>query len=57
MVKTKIIKFCIAAFEEKMLKIYATIMTGIFLAIWIPAMIGVAKEFIQIFDHRLYLCL
>ena len=49
MVKTKIIKFCIAAFEEKMLKIYATIMTGIFLAIWIPAMIGVAKEFIQIF--------
>jgi hypothetical protein len=26
------------AFEEKMLKIYATIMTTIFLAIWIPTM-------------------
>ena len=49
MVKAKIIKFCVAAFEEKMLKIYATIMSGIFLAIWIPAMIGVIKEFIQVF--------
>tara|TARA_R100000231_G_scaffold2747_4_gene4950 strand:- start:8050 stop:8211 length:162 start_codon:yes stop_codon:yes gene_type:complete len=28
----------IKAFEEKMLKIYATIMTTIFLAIWIPTM-------------------
>ena len=28
----------IKAVEEKMLKIYATIMTTIFLAIWIPTM-------------------
>ena len=28
----------IKAFEEKMLKVYATIMTTIFLAIWIPTM-------------------
>ena len=44
MVKAKIIKFCIAAFEEKMLKIYAVIMTGVFLAIWIPAMVAVVIE-------------
>ena len=36
---TKTIKILlIKAFEEKMLKIYATIMTTIFLAIWIPTM-------------------
>ena len=35
----KVLKqFAIKAFEEKMLKIYATIMTTIFLAIWIPTM-------------------
>jgi len=35
----KVLKqLAIKAFEEKMLKIYATIMTTIFLAIWIPTM-------------------
>jgi len=35
----KVLKqFAIKAFEEKMLKIYATIMTTIFLAIWVPTM-------------------
>ena len=29
----------IKAIEEKMLKIYATIMTTMFLAIWIPTMV------------------
>ena len=36
--KQAIIKFCYKALEEKMLKIYATIMTTIFLAIWVPTM-------------------
>lgn len=44
MVKAKIIKFCIAAFEEKMLKIYAIIMTGVFFSVWIPAMVAVVVE-------------
>ncbi len=39
----------IKAVEEKMLKIYATIMTTIFLAIWIPTMFMVIKEIIQTF--------
>ena len=38
MVKKAIIKFCYKAVEEKMLKVYATIMTTIFLAIWVPTM-------------------
>jgi hypothetical protein len=37
--KAIIIKFCYKAVEEKMLKIYATIMTTIFLAIWVPTMV------------------
>ena len=49
MVKQAIIKFCYAAVEEKMLKIYATIMSSIFLAIWIPTMILVIKEIIETF--------
>ena len=36
--KQAIIKFCYKAVEEKMLKIYATIMTTVFLSIWIPTM-------------------
>lgn len=42
--KAKLIKFAMAALEEKMLKIYATIMTTIFLAIWIPTMFVVLKD-------------
>jgi|TARA_R100000084_G_C4549658_1_gene99430 hypothetical protein len=37
------------AIEEKMLKIYATVMTGIFFAIWIPAMVAVVKEILKTF--------
>ena len=49
MVKAKLIKFCIAAFEEKMLKIYAIIMTGVFLSVWIPAMVNVVIELFKIY--------
>jgi|TARA_R100000030_G_scaffold82886_2_gene65799 hypothetical protein len=44
MVKKAIIKFCYKAVEEKMLKIYATIMSTIFLAIWIPTMVIALKN-------------
>ena len=37
--KAKLIQLCYAAVEEKMLKIYATIMTTIFLSIWLPTMV------------------
>ena len=37
-------QFAIKAFEEKMLKIYATIMSTIFLAIWIPTMVIAIKN-------------
>ena len=37
-------QFAIKAFEDKMLKIYATIMTTIFLAIWIPTMVIAIKN-------------
>jgi len=47
--KAKLIKFCYAAVEEKMLKIYATVMTTIFFAVWIPAMVAVIKEIIRTF--------
>ena len=39
----------IKAVEEKMLKIYATIMTTVFLAIWIPTKaIGLKDIFMQV---------
>ena len=44
MVKAKIKKFCYKAIEWQMLKIYATIMTGIFLCVWITAMVAVVNE-------------
>ena len=46
--KAKLIKFCYAAVEEKMLKIYATIMTISFLAIWIPTMVIAIKNVFQL---------
>ena len=49
MVKAKLIKFCIAAFQDKMLKIYAIIMTGVFLSVWIPAMVHVVIEIFTIY--------
>ena len=52
MVKKAIIKFCYKAVEEKMLKIYATIMTTIFLAIWIPTMaIALKNLFVFWFNY------
>ena len=52
MVKKAIIKFCYKAFQEKMLKIYATIMTTIFLAIWIPTMaIALKNLFVFWFEY------
>ncbi len=49
----KVLKqFAIKAFEEKMLKIYATIMTTIFLAIWIPTMaIALKNLFVFWFEY------
>jgi hypothetical protein len=52
--KAKLIKFCIKAFEEKMLKIYATIMTTIFLAIWIPTMVIALKNMFQFWIEYLF---
>jgi len=49
MVKTKIIKFCIAATEKKLLKIYAIAMTGVFLSVWIPAMVHIVIELFNIY--------
>jgi len=46
--KAKLIQFCYKAVEEKMLKIYATIMTSIFLAIWIPTMVIAIKNVFQL---------
>ena len=48
MIKT-IKLIAIKAVEEKMLKIYAIIMTTSFLLIWIPTMFLVIKELIQTF--------
>ena len=52
--KAKLIKFCIAAFEEKMLKIYATIMTTIFLSIWIPTMAIALKNVFKFWIEYLF---
>ena len=50
--KAKLIQFCYAAIEEKMLKIYATVMTTIFLAIWIPTMaIALKNLFVFWFEY------
>ena len=45
--KQAIIKFCYKAVEEKMLKIYATVMTTIFLAIWVPTMVMALKNLLS----------
>jgi len=47
MVKQAIKKFCYKAVEWHMLKIYATVMTTIFLGVWLVAMVNVIKEIIQ----------
>ena len=52
--KAKLIKFCYKAVEEKMLKIYATIMTTIFLAIWVPTMAIALKNMFQFWIEYLF---
>ena len=49
MVKQAIIKFCYKAVEEKMLKVYAYCITGIFFSIWIPAMVMIVIEMFNTF--------
>ena len=51
----KVLKqFAIKAFEEKMLKIYATIMTTIFLAIWVPTMAIAIKNLFVFWINYLF---
>jgi hypothetical protein len=42
-------RVCYKAIEKKMLKIYAVIMTGLFLSIWIPAMVTIVVEMFKIY--------
>ena len=42
-------RVCYKAVEEKMLKIYAVIMTGLFLSVWIPAMVAIVVEMFKIY--------
>lgn len=42
-------RICYKAIEEKMLRIYAIIMTGLFLSVWIPAMVNVVIEMFKIY--------
>ena len=41
-------KVCYKAVEWQMLRIYAVIMTGVFLSLWIPAMVNVVIQMIKI---------
>ncbi len=49
MVKT-IKRVCYKAVEWQMLRIYAVIMTGVFLSLWIPAMVNVVIQMIKIYS-------
>ncbi len=40
---------CFKAIEKKMLRIYAVIMTGVFLSVWIPAMVNVVYQLLKIY--------
>jgi hypothetical protein len=40
---------CFKAIEKKMLRIYAVIMTGVFLSLWIPAMVNVVYQMLKIY--------
>ena len=42
-------RICYKAIEEKMLRIYAIIMTGLFLSVWIPAMVAIVIEMFTIY--------
>ncbi len=48
MVKT-IKRICYKAIEWQMLRVYAIIMTGIFLSLWVPAMVSVVYQMLQIY--------
>lgn len=41
---------CFKAIEKKMLRIYAIIMTGVFLSLWIPAMVNVVYQMLKIYS-------
>ncbi len=43
-------KICYKAVEWQMLRIYAVIMTGVFLSLWIPAMVNVVIQMIKIYS-------
>ena len=47
-------QLAIKAFEEKMLKIYATIMSTIFLAIWVPTMAIAIKNLFVFWINYLF---
>ena len=49
MVKT-IKRICYKAVEWQMLRVYAVIMTGVFLSLWIPAMVNVVIQMIKIYS-------
>jgi hypothetical protein len=40
---------CFKAVQTKMLRIYAIIMTGVFLSLWIPAMVNVVYQMLIIY--------
>ena len=42
-------KICYKAVEWHMLRIYAIIMTGLFLSVWLPAMVNVVIEMFKIY--------
>jgi hypothetical protein len=42
-------RICYKAVEWHMLRIYAVIMTGIFLSVWIPAMVNVVYQMLLIY--------
>jgi len=42
-------RICYKAVEGKMLRIYAIIMTGLFLSVWLPAMVNVVIEMFKIY--------
>ena len=52
--KAKLIQFCYKAVEEKMLKIYATIMTTIFLSIWVPTMAIAIKNMVEFWYNFIF---
>ena len=42
-------RICYKAVEWHMLRIYAIIMTGLFLSVWIPAMVNVVYQMLLIY--------